>query len=40
MSALAYRFEINPLVPLAEAEMSLHLAMIALEGLFGPRASA
>jgi hypothetical protein len=36
MSALAYRFKIDPLVPLAEAEMSLHLALIALEGLFGP----
>jgi hypothetical protein len=36
MSALAYRFEIDPLVPLADAEMSLRLAMIALEGLFGP----
>jgi hypothetical protein len=36
MSELAYRFEIDPLVPLADAQMSLHLALIALEGLFGP----
>ena len=35
MPATAYRFEIDPSVALAEAEMSLHLAMIALEGLFG-----
>jgi hypothetical protein len=31
-----YRFELGPSVPAAEAEMSLRLAMIALEGLYGP----
>lgn len=36
MPAPAYRFEMDPSVDLAEAEMSLHLAMIALEGLYGP----
>jgi hypothetical protein len=35
MTRLAYRFEVDASVPLDEAEMSLHLAMIALEGLFG-----
>ena len=35
MAKVIYRFEFEPAVPLAEAEMSLHLAMIALEGLFG-----
>lgn len=34
MPPTVYRFEIEKSVPLAEAEMSLHLAMIALEGLF------
>ena len=35
MPKITYRFEFEPAVLLAEAEMSLHLAMIALEGLFG-----
>lgn len=35
MIRLSYRFEFQASVPLEEAEMSLHLAMIALEGLFG-----
>jgi hypothetical protein len=35
MSQLTYRFEIDPSVDLADAQMSLHLAMIAMEGLFG-----
>lgn len=35
MTPAAYRFEINPDVPLEEAELSIRLAMIALEGLFG-----
>jgi hypothetical protein len=35
MAKVTYRFELTPAVPLAEAEMSLHLAMMALEGLFG-----
>lgn len=34
----AYRFELGPTVPVAEAEMSLHLALIAAEGLYGPAA--
>lgn len=29
------RFQIDPSVPLEEAEMSLHLAMFAVEGLVG-----
>lgn len=35
MSQTIYRFEIDQSVPLTEAEQSLHLAMIALEGLYG-----
>ena len=35
MTPSAYRFEFDESVELAEAEMTLHLAMIALEGLFG-----
>ncbi len=35
MSRIAYRFDLDAATPLTEAEMSLHLAMIALEGLFG-----
>src|SRR5690349_20703967 len=35
MNPQPYRFVIDESVPLAEAEMSLQLAMIALEGLFG-----
>lgn len=30
-----FRFQFDPLVPLAEAETTLHLAMYAVEGLFG-----
>ena len=36
MSQTTYRFEIDQSVPITEAEQSLHLAMIALEGLYGP----
>jgi hypothetical protein len=35
MPQAPYRFEIDASVPLAEAEMSLQLAMIALEGIYG-----
>jgi len=35
MTANAYRFQFEPTVPLAEAEMSLHLALYAVEGLYG-----
>jgi hypothetical protein len=35
MTQPAYRFEFGPTVPTVEAEMSLHLALIAVEGLFG-----
>lgn len=35
MTADVFRFEFEPTVPLAEAEMSLHLAMYAVEGLYG-----
>ncbi len=35
MVASAFRFEFQPTVSLAEAEMSLHLAIYAVEGLFG-----
>src|SRR5690349_1650792 len=38
MPQTVYRFHIGERVPLDEAEMSLHLAMIALEGLFSPAA--
>lgn len=38
MSQNTYRFDVGQAVPLDEAEMSLHLAMIALEGLFSPAA--
>lgn len=30
-----YRFTFDPQVPLTEAEMSLHLAIIAVEGIYG-----
>ncbi len=30
-----FRFQFEPRVPLSEAEMSLHLAMFAVEGLYG-----
>ena len=36
MSQTTYRFEIDKSVPLTEAEQSLHLAMVAIEGLYGP----
>jgi hypothetical protein len=35
MTVDIFRFEFEPSVPLADAEMSLHLAMYAVEGLFG-----
>jgi hypothetical protein len=35
MSQLAYRFVFDPAVSLAEAEMTLHLALVAVEGLYG-----
>ena len=35
MTREVFRFEFEPAVPLTEAEMSLHLAMYAVEGLFG-----
>ena len=35
MDAGAFRFVFEPQVSLAEAEMSLHLAMFAVEGLVG-----
>lgn len=35
MTTDVFRFEFEPSVQLAEAEMSLHLAMYAVEGLFG-----
>lgn len=35
MTVDVHRFEFDPSVPLADAEMSLQLAAIALEGLFG-----
>jgi len=35
MTANAYRFEFEPLVPVESAELSLHLAMYAVEGLYG-----
>ena len=35
MTANVFRFEFEPTVPLTEAEMSLHLAMYAVEGLYG-----
>jgi hypothetical protein len=35
MNAGAFRFVFEPKVSLAEAEMSLHLAMFAVEGLVG-----
>lgn len=36
MSQTMYRFEIDQSVPITDAEQSLHLAMIALEGIYGP----
>lgn len=38
MQPSSYRFEIDASVDLVEVEMSLHLAMITLEGLFGTAA--
>jgi hypothetical protein len=35
MPSLAYRFEFDDGVPLAEAEMTLHVAIAAVEGLYG-----
>lgn len=35
MTANVFRFQFDPAVSLMDAEMSLHLAMIAIEGLFG-----
>ena len=35
MTADVYRFEMDKTVPLLEAEQSLHLALIAVQGLFG-----
>jgi len=35
MTANAFRFEFEPLVSLESAELSLHLAMYAVEGLYG-----
>jgi len=35
MATAIYRFEFDRKVPLEDAEMSLHLAMIVAEGLFG-----
>jgi hypothetical protein len=35
VTADVFRFEFEPTVPLTEAEMSLHLAMFAVEGLYG-----
>lgn len=35
MTPDAFRFELQPDVSLSEAEMSLHLALFAVEGLFG-----
>lgn len=35
MTVDVFRFEFDPSVPLPEAEMTLQLAMIALEGLVG-----
>lgn len=35
MTPNVYRFEFERSVPIEEAEMSLHLALFAVEGLFG-----
>ncbi len=35
MTANAFRFEFEPLVSVESAELSLHLAMYAVEGLYG-----
>lgn len=35
MTPDVYRFELERSVPIDEAEMSLHLALFAVEGLFG-----
>lgn len=35
MDADAYRFEFEPHVSLSDAEASLHLALFAIEGIFG-----
>lgn len=35
MTGNVFRFKFEPTVPLAEAELSLHLAAFAVEGLFG-----
>jgi hypothetical protein len=35
MMANVFRFEFDPSVSLTEAEMSLHLAIFAVEGLYG-----
>ena len=36
MQTNVFRFQVDASVPLIEAEMSLHLAMFAVEGLVGP----
>jgi len=35
MTAKAFRFEFEPSIQLTEAELSLHLALYAVEGLYG-----
>ncbi len=35
MTANVFRFTFEPMVPLAEAEMTMHLATYAVEGLYG-----
>ena len=35
MTAGVYRFEFAPSIPLEEVELSLHVARLALEGIFG-----
>ena len=35
MTENVYRFKFEPSVPIVEAELTLHLAMYAIEGLYG-----
>ena len=35
MTTNVFRFEFEPTVPIVEAELTLHLAMYAVEGLYG-----
>jgi hypothetical protein len=35
MNTEAFRFELASSIPIAEAEMSLHVGLFAIEGLFG-----